>query len=618
MSGGDGRGPGNSGLGHNGGQASGNVNGTSGKGGPSSGGGTDPNSGPGWGTTHTPNGDIHNYNPREFGGGNGSNKPGSNGGDHRGNNSGGVNLSMFPEAQASLAMGAPSTLSLFDGLWGFSLLKSTTVQDAIAEAFAKIKPMAAPVAGMLWRGGLWGLVIEAVTPTKIAPDDMSRVRHITTALPADMVTQIPFSQIPTQPAVLADARVTEVVENGVQKIAVVRTPSLPFSIPTVPAKPTQRHGVYTAAVVEGMPDIHINVGTQSPAAPQKPAEGVHEVRDVQTFQKQPFETGAHTYDAIVYFPPEANTDPVYVSVTPVLTEQQVRELQDEFNRRLAEWDARYPADAAERRAYVAGENLNREQENVNQKRAALDQVRNTQEGLLLDNPEQHPVSYTKDDRVTIDILDHVSGRNIKVGPIEIKTREQLDKLLNTGAEAFDPYPNLNPADPSMSDEDYEVALGVSDKVIKEYANLRVRLLARRDEVNNALLALNSAAESRNHADQEKTNADSNRDKAKEENNGKPTDFTTDDKIKGQMGERGWTEQDIKDVVAKGPQGISTDQRRPKNTPPDYLGRNDPATVYGEPGKYVVINDRTREVTQVSGKNEPGWVDDSRIFWGDKE
>ncbi|AVG03149.1 hypothetical protein AL516_01250 (plasmid) [Klebsiella pneumoniae] len=45
MSGGDGRGPGNSGLGHNGGQASGNVNGTSGKGGPSSGGGTDPNSG---------------------------------------------------------------------------------------------------------------------------------------------------------------------------------------------------------------------------------------------------------------------------------------------------------------------------------------------------------------------------------------------------------------------------------------------------------------------------------------------------------------------------------------------------------------------------------------------
>ncbi len=63
MSGGDGRGPGNSGLGHNGGQASGNVNGTSGKGGPSSGGGTDPNSGPGWGTTHTPNGDIHNYNP---------------------------------------------------------------------------------------------------------------------------------------------------------------------------------------------------------------------------------------------------------------------------------------------------------------------------------------------------------------------------------------------------------------------------------------------------------------------------------------------------------------------------------------------------------------------------
>jgi len=81
--------------------------------------------------------------------------------------------------------------------------------------------------------------------------------------------------------------------------------------------------------------------------------------------------------------------------------------------------------------------------------------------------------------------------------------------------------------------------------------------------------------------------------------------------------RGWTEQDIKDVIAKGPKGISTDQRSPKKTPPDYLGRNDPATVYGEPGKYVVINDRTREVTQVSDKIKPGWVDDGRIFWGDK-
>ncbi|HCQ9178616.1 TPA: hypothetical protein SG288_000160 [Proteus mirabilis] len=80
-----------------------------------------------------------------------------------------------------------------------------------------------------------------------------------------------------------------------------------------------------------------------------------------------------------------------------------------------------------------------------------------------------------------------------------------------------------------------------------------------------------------------------------------------------MGGRGWSEKDIQDVIAKGAKGKSVDQRRPKNTD-DGLGRNDPATVYGEPGKYVVVNDRTGEVAQVSNKNDPRWIDDSRIQW----
>ncbi|KMN61415.1 hypothetical protein VK95_23235 [Leclercia sp. LK8] len=578
------------------------------KGGPTGlGGGVDASDHSGWSSENNPWGGHDNTG--------GHTGRGNNGGDHGGgNHSGGVNLSLFPEAQASLTMGAPSTLSLVDGLWGFSLLKSTTVQGVIAEALAKVKPLTAPVAGMLWRGGLWGLVIEAVTPTKIAPDDMSMVRHITTTLPASMVTQTPFSQLPTQPAVVADARVTEVVENGVQKIAVVRTPSIPFGIPTVPAKPTQRPGVYTAAVVEGMPDIHINVGTQSPAAPQKPAEGVQEVRDSQTFQKQPFETGGHTHDAIVYFPPEANADPVYVSVTPVLTEQQVRELQDEFNRRLAQWDARYPADAAERRAYEAGEKLNREQENVNQKQAALDGIKNTPEGLTLADPTAHPITSTEAKFVAVPTY---SGGGVHFdATATVENREQLDQLISLGGVG---YLNnvLQWGEVTAPNEDgLKVGNAIKTATAEAYDKLRQRLLDRQNEINNAQAALNTAAESRNHAEQEKKDADSNRDKAKEENKGKPTDFTTDDKIKGQMGERGWTEQDIKDVIAKGPKGISSDQRRPKTTQ-DGLGRDDPATVYGEPGKYVVINDRTREVTQVSDKIKPGWVDDGRIFWGDK-
>ncbi len=119
MSGGDGRGPGNSGLGHNGGQASGNVNGTSGKGGPSSGGGTDPNSGPGWGTTHTPNGDIHNYNPGSLV--TGGSKPGGNGGNsgnHSGSSGGGQS------SATAMAFGLPWPLrGLKDWLYPFPAMR---------------------------------------------------------------------------------------------------------------------------------------------------------------------------------------------------------------------------------------------------------------------------------------------------------------------------------------------------------------------------------------------------------------------------------------------------------------------------------------------------------------
>lgn len=66
--------------------------------------------------------------------------------------------------------------------------------------------------------------------------------------------------------------------------------------------------------------------------------------------------------------------------------------------------------------------------------------------------------------------------------------------------------------------------------------------------------------------------------------GKSPELKIDEKIKDRMEERGWTEQDIKDTVAKGVTGKSIDKRSPKKTPPDYLGGNDTASVYGESDK----------------------------------
>lgn len=111
-------------------------------------------------------------------------------------------------------------------------------------------------------------------------------------------------------------------------------------------------------------------------------------------------------------------------------------------------------------------------------------------------------------------------------------------------------------------------------------------LASANNANNAdQSALNVAIESRNTAENDKANADRNRDKVKADNKDRPKewDLIIDAKIHGQMPGRGWTDKDIDDVVAKGPADVAVDQRRPNKTD-DKLGRNDQASAYGGPGK----------------------------------
>jgi RHS repeat-associated protein len=90
--------------------------------------------------------------------------------------------------------------------------------------------------------------------------------------------------------------------------------------------------------------------------------------------------------------------------------------------------------------------------------------------------------------------------------------------------------------------------------------------------------------------------------------GRPTgdDVKIDDKIAGQLGDRGWTEEGVRELTKTEPSGTSVD-----NTG----GRNEPATVYGtKDGGHVVVNDKTGNVTQVSDKQDSGWKPDPRIEW----
>jgi filamentous hemagglutinin len=92
-----------------------------------------------------------------------------------------------------------------------------------------------------------------------------------------------------------------------------------------------------------------------------------------------------------------------------------------------------------------------------------------------------------------------------------------------------------------------------------------------------------------------------------------TKVVIDGKIGGQLEARGWTQQEVQAIVKEKPVGTTVDKRSAGKTP-DGLPRNDPASVYGSKNGYVVVNDRTGEVVQVSGKNDPGWIPDSRINW----
>nr|WP_274534106.1 colicin E5-related ribonuclease [Photorhabdus khanii] len=59
----------------------------------------------------------------------------------------------------------------------------------------------------------------------------------------------------------------------------------------------------------------------------------------------------------------------------------------------------------------------------------------------------------------------------------------------------------------------------------------------------------------------------------------------------------------------------TNEKSKDNKTPDKLRRNNTATVYGiPPNGYIVVNDRTGEITQIADKMDSGWNANSRIKW----
>ena len=90
-------------------------------------------------------------------------------------------------------------------------------------------------------------------------------------------------------------------------------------------------------------------------------------------------------------------------------------------------------------------------------------------------------------------------------------------------------------------------------------------------------------------------------------------LSIDPKIESQLEARGWTEAEIRDLARGAPAGASSDLRSAAKTI-DGLPRSDPASVYGSRSAYIVVNDRTGEIVQISDKLATDWIPDSRIKW----
>ncbi|EDR8948945.1 hypothetical protein GUY81_005197 [Salmonella enterica] len=178
---------------------------------------------------------------------------------------------------------------------------------------------------------------------------------IVTSLPADAVTESPVSSLPLgQATISVTKRVTDVVKDERQHIAVVA--GVPASIPVVDAKPTTHPGVFSVSV-PGLPDLQVSTVKNAPAMTALP-RGVTDEKD-RTVHPAGFTFGGSSHEAVIRFPKESGQAPVYVSVTDVLTPEQVKQRQDEENRRQQEWDATHPVEVAERNYRLASDELNR-------------------------------------------------------------------------------------------------------------------------------------------------------------------------------------------------------------------------------------------------------------------
>ncbi|MBN3263552.1 colicin-like bacteriocin tRNase domain-containing protein [Pectobacterium brasiliense] len=289
------------------------------------------------------------------------------GGNDRNNDKGGsaVDFSKNPEKQAIvnpyLAVALPMPVYPIYGTPGFTI-NTAVIETGLARISAVIG-RALPVAGRLL-----GVTVGAMWPSSTAPGSLDSIYnqahqqalaqlaaqqgvlnkgYNVTAMPAGLVSSLPVSEIkslPTAPAsLLAQSVINTELSQRQLTLTQPATNAPVANIPVVKAEKTAVPGVYSAKIIAGEPAFQIKVDNTKPALAQNPPKVKDDIQ-VSSFLSSPV---ADTHHAFIDF--GSDHEPVYVSLSKIVTAEEEKKQVEEAKRREQEWLLRHPIEAAERK-----------------------------------------------------------------------------------------------------------------------------------------------------------------------------------------------------------------------------------------------------------------------------
>lgn len=300
------------------------------------------------------------------------------GGNDRDNGKGGsaVDFSKNPEKQAIvnpyLAIAIPMPVYPLYGKLGFTI-NTTAIETELANVRAAINTKLATLSAVIGRslpvvGRVFGVTAAGMWPSSTAPSSLDSIYnqahqqalaqlaaqqgvlnkgYNVTAMPAGFVSSLPVSEIkslPTAPASLLAQSVINTELSQRQLALTQPTTNAPVAnIPVVKAEKTAMPGVYSAKIIAGEPAFQIKVDNTKPALAQNPPKVKDDIQ-VSSFLSSPV---ADTHHAFIDF--GSDHEPVYVSLSKIVTAEEEKKQVEEAKRREQEWLLRHPITAAERK-----------------------------------------------------------------------------------------------------------------------------------------------------------------------------------------------------------------------------------------------------------------------------